>query len=235
MTIEEINELAKNEKAGLLRRPQGAENASQEELNTAEQLLSHIRWFLEEEKEQGFLGCAYRRLVMKKLKCVKSFKGLGSIKHQYKIETDFGSGSFYDVRKGFNKKEYPDFIQQNFCYSNCLQFAIVTRMDCKILSGIGYMGKPFLHSVILIDDKIVDFNYHVVIDKDLYFNITKFECLAEVDAKKIRDSFDFVCSKRDALRNSKLQTVTINFAYDDVMDYLNNKQRQEEQLDLGIY
>lgn len=234
MKIDEINELARQEKAGLLRKPKDAENMQEQDLKTTEQLLLNIRWFLEQEKTQGFVGCAYRRLVMKKLNGVKSFKGMGSIKHPCKIETDFGSGSFYDVRKGFKKKTYPDFVEQNFCYSNCLQFALTTKINCKILSGIGYMEKAFLHSVILIEDKVIDFNYHIVMSKDLYFKLVKFECLAEVDAQKARDTFDFVCSKTDVLNKSKLQTITINFAYDDVLDYLNNETRQAEQPNLGI-
>ncbi|MBR4999289.1 MAG: hypothetical protein IKY10_05350 [Clostridia bacterium] len=234
MKIDEINELARQEKAGLLRKPKDAENMLEEDLKTTEQLLLNMKWFVEEEKAQGFVGCAYRRLVMKKLKGVKSFKGLGTIKRPYKIETDFGSGSFYDVRKGFNKKMYPDFVEQNFCYSNCLQFALTTKIDCKILSGIGYMEKPFLHSVILINDRVIDFNYHVVVDKDLYVSLTKFETMVELDAKKVREGFDFVTSKRDVLRKSKLQTITINFAYDDVLDYLNNETRQAEKPNLGI-
>lgn len=234
MTIEEINELAQLEKTEKLRKPISAENLTQEELFNSEQILLRMKWLLQEQKEQGLVGCLYRRLVMKKQKGVRLFKGLGTIKHPYRIETDFGSGSFYDARKGFNKKRYPDFVAQNFCYSNCLQFALTTKIDCKILSGIGYMNKPFLHSVILIGDKIIDFNYHVVMDKDLYFALTKFECLAELEAKRVRKDFDFVLSKRYILSKSNLKTTTINFAYDDVINYLNNEDRQLEQPNLGI-
>lgn len=234
MTIEEINELAREEKAGLLRKPKDAENMSLEDLQKQEQLTLRMKWFVDEEKNNGLVGCAYRRLFMKKQKGVKSFKGIGTIKHPCKIETDFGVGTFYDARKGFDKKTYPDFIEQNFCYSNCLQFALVTKFDCKILSGIGYMTKPFLHSVILVDGKVIDFNYNMVINKDLYFKLVKFECLAELDAQKTRDTFDFVCSKRDLLRKSNLQTIIINFAYDDVLDYLKNEERQIEKPDIGI-
>ena len=234
MKIEEINELARQEKIGLLRKPKDAQNMQEQDLKTTEQLLLNIRWFLEQEKTQGFVGCAYRRLVLKKLNGVRSFKGMGTIKHPCRIETDFGSGLFYDARKGFDKKEYPDFIQQNFCYSNCLQFALTTKINCKILSGIGYMEKPFLHSVILVNDKVIDFNYHVVMSKELYFKLVKFEILAEVDAQKARDTFNFVCSKRDILTKTKLQTITINFAYDDVLDYLKNEEKQIDQTNLGI-
>ncbi len=234
MTIEEINELAQLERAEKLRKPIFAENLNHEELFNSEQILLRIKWLLQEQKEQGLVGCLYRRLVMKKQKGVNSFKGVGTLKHPYKIETDFGSGCFYDARKGFNKKKYPDFVAQNFCYSNCLQFALTTKIDCKILSGIGYMDKSFLHSVILIRDKIIDFNYHVAMDKDLYFALTKFECLEELDAKKVRETCDYVMSKRYVLSKSHLQTITINFAYDDVLDYLNNEDRQNEQPNLGI-
>ena len=192
MTIEEINKLAKQEKVGLLRKPNLAENLNEEKLLDSEQILLRIKWFLEEEKKNGFVGCLFRRLVMKKQKGVKSFKGLGTIKHPFRIETEFGGGTFCDAHIGFKNNKYPEWIEQNYCYSNCLQFVLVTDKDCKLLSGIGYMDKPFLHSVILIKDKIIDFNYHVVMEKDLYISLTKFECLAEVDAKHIRETTDFV-------------------------------------------
>ena len=171
---------------------------------------------------------------MKKQKGVKSFKGVGTIKHPFKMQTEFGGGIFYDAHKGFRKNTYPEWIEQNYCYSNCLQFVLLTDKDCKLLSGIGYMDKPFLHSIILIKDKIIDFNYHVVMDRDLYMALTKFECLAEIDAKHVRETTDFILSKRSVLSASNLQTLTINFAYDDVLDYLNNESRQQEKPDLGI-
>ena len=235
MTIKEINCLVRNEKDDLLRKPKLAENLNDEELLMGEQILLRIKWLLEEEKKDGFVGCLFRRLVMKKQKGVKSFSGIGTIKHPYKIETNFGGGKFYDAHKGFKNKTYPQWIEQNYCYSNCLQFILVTDKECKLLSGIGYMDKPFLHSVILVKDKIIDFNDHIVMDKDLYVALTKFECLAEVDAKHIRETIDFVFSKRSVLRKSNLQTVTINFAYDDVLDYLKDENRQKEQPKLGVY
>lgn len=234
MTIEEINALAVNEKNGALRKPIDAEKFKKEDLFNQEQILLRIRWFLNEEKEKGIVGCLFRRLVMKKQKGVNSFKGLGTIKHPFKIETEFGSGTFYDVRKGFEKNTYPQWIKQNYCYSNCLQFILLTKVKCKLLSGIGYLEKPFLHSVVLIGDKIIDFNYHIVMSKDLYFKLTKFECLAELDAQKIRESNDFILSKEDVLTNSCLQTVTLNFAFDDVLDYLHDEERQKNQPQLGI-
>ena len=234
MTIDEINDLAKQEKQKLLRKPKNAENFSQEDLKTQEQLLLRVKWFLDEEKANGFVGCLFRRIVMKKQKGVKSFKGLGTIKHPYRIETDFGGGCFYDARKGFKKSTYPKWIEQNYCYDNCLKFALLTKIECKVLSGLAYMDKPFLHSVILINNKIVDFNYNVVMDKDLYFNLVKFESMAEVDAKQVRDTADFVTSKRKLLNMTNLKTITLNFAFDDVLDYLGNEERQIQQPELGI-
>lgn len=114
MTIEEINELARKEKAGLLRKPKSAENISLEDLQTQEQLFLRMKWFLDEEKANGLVGCAYRRLFMKKQKSIKSFKGIGTIKHPCKIETDFGGGTFYDVRKGFNKKHILILLNKTF-------------------------------------------------------------------------------------------------------------------------
>ena len=71
-------------------------------------------------------------------------------------------------------------------------------------------------------------------NKDLYYSITKFECLSEVEAQKIRETMNFVVSKRDVLRTAKLECLTFNFAYDDVLDYLANEERQKEQPELGI-
>lgn len=234
MKISEINELLKQENENTLRRPKKAESIKEEDLKAAEELLLSIKWFLDEEKANGLLGCLYRRIVMRGQKGIKSFKGLGTIKHPIKMETNFGFGSFYDARKGFDKNRYPEWIEQNYCYSNCFQFALLTSLDCKILSGIAYMDKPFLHSVILFKDKVIDFNYNVVMSKHLYVAITKFECLAEVDAQRIRDTWDFVLSRRDVLTKSNLQSSTINFAFEDVLDYLGNEERQNKQPNLGI-
>jgi len=234
MNIEEINNLVKTEQDGCLRFPIKAQDISEEEAEKGEQLLLRLKWFLDEEKEHGFVGCLFRRLLMKKQKGINSFAGLGTIKHPYKVKTDFGEGVFYDARKGFDKNRYPEWIKQNHCYSNCLQFALLTKVDCEILSGIAYMDKPFLHSVILFKDKVIDFNYNIVMSKDLYCAITKFECLAELSADRVRETVDLVMSKRDILTKSNLSCVTINFAFEDVLDYLQNEQRQINQPNLGV-
>ena len=109
-----------------------------------------------------------------------------------------------------------------------------TKVDCQILSGIAYMNEPFLHSVILFKDKVIDFNYNIVMSKELYFAITKFECLAELSASRVRETVDLVMSKRDILTKSNLSCVTINFAFEDVLDYLQNEQRQINHPNLGV-
>ena len=72
MTIEKINNLVIEEQNKCLRKPIGAENLTNEDALDLKRLLTTIRWYLNDEKERGFVGCLFRRIIMKKEKRIIS-------------------------------------------------------------------------------------------------------------------------------------------------------------------
>jgi len=237
MTMEEVSELRKQEKARTLRQPAGfKENMTAEERSVLQQKMVIANCLAKLMKRKGVaqnllptsLLC---RSIIRKSFLVKSFKGLGTGKKPYKIDGELGKGKIVNAHEFFIKKKYPKFIKKYYCFGNCFSMARVLteiEIDAKVISGIVYAGPhSILHSVLEIDNRwIIDFNDDMAMSKDLFYKLYYFETLAVLDGKQIHKDKEFVDQNTKSLKGMSIMYV--NFAYDDVIDYLKNKERQQD-------
>lgn len=234
MTIKEINQLVRDEDNKVLRNPIEVDEYTKAELYMQKRIMDGVNYLLTQEKTPWIIKRMAQKQVVKSLSGVIDLKGKGLYKDPYFIKTRFGSGSFYRANEIFKDRKTPKDIKRNFCYSNAQLFALTTDIDCKVVSGIAYLDKPFLHSVVSVGKKIIDFNFNVVMDADLFYKLTKFEILAEIDSKTLKSSIEIYEQKKSLFKDSKIQTVTMVFAFEDFLDWLNNEERQQnEYIGLG--
>ena len=236
MTIEEVTELRKQEKNKTLREPKRKMFFLPKLEEKRKEISSLICGLL---IKRGFtqnltLGSLLRRLVIKKNSVVKSFKGMGTKKKPYILKSELGNGEFFNAQDCFIDNMYPEGIKQGYCFSNCYIMAYVLgakKIPAKILSGIFYDNfDSLLHSVLEVENKyIVDFNINLCIDKDLYYNIFPFEVLSEIDAGRIFNDEENLEQNLELFKYKGI--MYLNFAYDDVLNYIKNKERQQQNIE----
>ena len=217
MTIREAEEIIKSYEVGGLRKPQSILGEKYNEIMKIHQTFKIIiDDIIRNPKRNDYLDSINGKRKMRRCGILKA-KLLNKIFESYTIETKFGNGIFFDARKLFIGKEYPKWIKYNFCYANARNYLLTSGLDGKILSGIAFVGKPYLHSVVLVEDDIIDFNYDLVMSKDLYFALTHFEVLSEIDGK------DLVENKK-ILRGLKgIKDDVFSLAFDDIIASIKSK------------
>jgi len=119
---------------------------------------------------------------------IKNFylSGKGDANSPFQLNSDIGSGSFYNAKLLFLDNKYPKFVKARNCHTNSYKFAKMYIGECDVLFGICHTGYSFLHSVVKINDVILDFNYNLVMSEDLYYNLFNFEVLNKVNNADIR-------------------------------------------------
>lgn len=237
MKIEEVTKLRKQEQNYMLRTTAfnyGNLQISEDLDMQRAVIIDHLRDITKrnQKKQNLNISILIDRLIIKKSKAVKKFKGLGTTDKPYRIDCVFGKGRILNAHELFELKQYPTYIKKQFCFSNCLYCVNSLAhhgVKAKIISGIANVhSRPFLHSVIEIDNGyIVDFNYDFAMDKSLYINLFNFEILSTVSGKKLVED--------DTVRRLKKKFVNamyVNFAYDDVLSYLKNPNMQDLDVEL---
>ncbi len=235
MTYEESIKLRNDEINGTLRLPINY-NAEKDKLHL---LLKDIYYLLVAENGKGgLLQKLYLKFKIKKHKNVISFSGKNTRDNPHNLKTSFGKGNFFDAHDLFTSGKYPDFIKNNYCFSNAMSFLIYMKscdVQCEMLSGIAYFKTPFLHSVILIHEdeekpQIIDFNFNLVMDYDLYISLFQFETLCVVEKEKLLADIDVLLDKR-----LTLSCCHVCLAYDDALAYKKNKlQEMDEKINAPI-
>lgn len=240
MTIEEVSELRKQEKNRTLRKP----NCIKEPVTIVEKSLQQQKILIGNQickllnKKGVMQNFSYTSLLYKSIIrnsfAIKTFKGLGTKKRPYTIDSEFGKGKIWNAHEFFKKKKFPDYIEKKHCFGNCFTMAYnlaYHKIPAKVLSGISNnYDHSFLHSVIEAENKyIIDFNLNLCIDKDLYCKFFPFEVLSELEGKRILKDKDFVDSNIKVLKDMSI--MYFNFAYDDVIDYIKNEERQQQNIE----
>ncbi len=234
MTIEEIEKLAEDQENKKLRFPKTLKGEIREKVTMAHEqfviivddVLGGINRNHNEKNAddlktnnkigRDFINSMYGEYKMKK-NGISKIKPYDNLVGSYSFKSELGEGIFFDAHKLFPENKYPKFIKQNYCFSNSHLYVLQTKLEATVLSGIAFMGKPFLHSVILVGGNIIDFNYHLVISKDLYFALTHFEVLAELDSKQLLEN-------EKLIRKIKgVQSHVFNYAFEEVIE--NAKQK----------
>lgn len=230
MTIEEVEELRKQEKCGQLRLPQLEIDDSQ-----IKSMLS-MGWYVYQlVNNKSSFNKMLNKISLKK-NGVK-ISGKGTLIEPYSISTTVGKGVFFDVKQLFDNDKYSLESQQCFYNSLIVSAGLLgtnkVEQSCCV-SGISLLVKNgkkqgMLHSVVeLNDDMIADINLGIVMSKDLYKNIFMFEELTRIDGKK---TLDLLCVLDDDVlleiaAKFNLRSYHMAFALDDLMDFLTNVDRQ---------
>ena len=96
-----------------------------------------------------------------------------------------------------------------------------------VLTGIGYFKGAFLHSVLLTEHdgnpQIFDFNYDLIMDKDLYLKLFSFEVLSEISGQKLLDVADLVKA------GPKVKDYQLLLAFDNCIKFKKEALSQQEQ------
>ena len=232
MTINEITKLRDLEQNGLLRKPKHAENINN---NEKLRLTNEIVKCLARSRKRSFL--LVFKLLARFLNCVNKLKGQGNLKCPYEIETDYGSGIFFNAHECFKSLQYPKEIEKNRCFNNCYNVVLKQYIpNCTVLSGIAYSGKsPFLHSVISYKNYIIDFNLDLCMDEDLYIKLFNFEILSELSSEKVRKYSSVIKKNQKFLSDKGFSTMYVTFAFEDLIDYLqDNARKGKEEVEIVI-
>lgn len=239
MTIEEVTKLRKQEKEKTLRKPLSfKEPISIKEKQFFKEyrvVVSQICSLLEKKgvmQNFSFNSLISRRII-KNSKVVNSFKGLGTEKKPYVLDAKFGKFKFWNAHECFKKESYPEFIEENHCFANCYTLACCLageKIHSKVLSGIFYnCDYSILHSVIEFNNYICDFNLNICMEKDLYIKLFPFEVLSELEGERIFQDREYIHKNLDLFKKKSI--MYLNFAYDDCLNYINDKQRQQQNIE----
>ena len=227
MTIEETEKLFKDEMNRILRCPKLINETSRADLFNKHLLYKIIiDKVIRNSNREEFLSSLLSRRRLRhigKSKIIKQEDG------KYKLTSDFGENVFFDARELFVDKKYPNYIEPYYCFNNSHLYILKTEKEAKVLSGISFVGKPFLHSVVLIGDYIVDFNYDLVMSKYLYCQLTSFEVLEELSSEKLLEYKDMLIENRNLLN---MPAYLLNFAFDEVIENLKIKIENKNKVGL---
>ena len=218
MKLQKFRELAKAEKEGVVRKPQNMKFLSQAEIIEKKALLKLIIDLISSKYnyDEMYKVAGYE----KHLKSFYNTTGNGTFELPYTLQSNFGEGKFCDLCSYFKSKEYPNFIRKRYCHSNCFEYAKRINSKCKILSGIVCKDYPFLHSVVLIGNYILDFNYDLLMTKDLYVNLFNFEILNELKGEDITVNLH----KLEKAKNINLTYAEVNFCFYDIINRIEHNQ-----------
>lgn len=230
MTIEDVEELRRQEKCGQLRLPKLEIKDSQ-----IKSMLSTSWYIYQMINNKSRFNNMLNKISLKKNGVKVS--GKGTWIDPYLISTGVGCGKCFNIQQVIGDKVYDLEAQQ--CFYNSLIMAAGLLEADKIeqsccVSGISLLvegGKKqgILHSVVeLNDDMIADVNLGIVMSKDLYKKVFMFEELTRIDGEKILDLLRVLDD--DALlgiaEKFNLRSYHMAFALEDLMDFLTNIDRQ---------
>ena len=218
MKLEEVRDLRENENNNKLRHSKLLEEKSVEERDEIYYINTKVRGMVDK------LPLLVKYFAKKGEELVQ-ISGEGTRESPYIIDCEYGHGKLYKLDEIF--KKLPRWVKKFECFGNCVGMAYVMGKEDyvgKVIGGIYDLGKPVMHAVIEIDidgiECIADFNFNMVIEKELYVKLFNFEIMEETDFKKIVENEKF-------LRHCKYNTLFTVFAFDDLIDYIQDETRQE--------
>lgn len=226
MTIQEITDLRKLENENELRLPIRAQKLSQDECKHIYKIFYYMSSLTQFNEKNSSL---ILKSILIRFPEVISIKGVGTRVSPFKIQTQYGCGEFFNARLLFEDGKYPINAIHGCCFMNCYNMALkLSKENCSILSGIAFKGKrPFLHSVIKIGDKIIDLNYDMCIDAELYYGLFNFEVLSEVNSIVLVENCSVIEKYQKFLHEKGFSHLYANFALEALINYLEDENRDE--------
>ena len=231
MTIEEVEELRVEELNNALRFPKlQIENR---EINKVLLIQEHI---FDAINDKFIISKLINKLRLKKIGF--EIGGKGTAENPYRLKSYLGEGKCFNIKYIFNDKKCP--FKVGACFSNAFNMAgemykLPDVEHCDCVSGIALtMGKNgwrrILHSVVEINDMVIDANLKMVISKDLYYKLFMFEELARFSGKQAEEMLGILKKEetRKITKQFNLKTCHMVFAIDDMKDFLTNEERRNE-------
>jgi hypothetical protein len=124
--------------------------------------------------------------------------------------------------------QYPNYIEKQCCHSNCYETVKQQTIKCEILSGICYRSYPFLHTVLLIDDYILDFNYDLIMSKDLYMDLFNFEVISKIKSEDVLANLKLFDGNNKFVKENKITYGDVCFCYYELMQIFKNQQGEKQ-------
>lgn len=235
MKIKEATELFNQDKAGQLRMPNNLISNKKKDLEDIKDLFYAIFLFAQKDSNdilreagRGLIVDVnpademHAKQIIRTNPFTSSFK-MGDETTPYSFETKYGTAEFVGARRFFENGEYPAGIKKGFCFKN--SFLLARHLAGKVpnvkqLTGISYLGKPFLHSVVYHEQMgggavIIDLNHDLVMGANSYLNLTSFEVLSVNDGEQIKKDMEKLFGK--TIPEFNLPDVWFALAYDDLM------------------
>ncbi len=231
MTIEEIRKLRKAEETKTLRNPNNMLVTDEVDQRNIYCLAWYIYFLMAKNIEKVGGEVLYKEedeqtanRIKQTNPFLKGLTGAGTKNDPYIIETTFGKGEFYDA-SALIKIEMLKKIEKGFCFNNSYRMSMGLAKNgykCEQLSGIGFITKPFLHSVICYKHKkdgkkyILDLNYDLIMCYDFYVKLFSFEVLAKTNGKTI---YEDLCEIMRACKKFEYTAsdYELAFAYEETM------------------
>ena len=231
MTIEQVEELRKQEMSQTLRMPnlEITEDKLQKALN--------IRWAIFGVlNSESFSNKLITKSILRKLGV--KISGKGTVKKKYILKTPFGEGKCFDIKYIFKDNKCP--LEVGKCFSNSFNLAAAFSQMPKVqvadcVSGILYADdadgkRSVLHSVFELGEFVVDANFGLCVSKDLYYKIFLFEELTRISGTCINEVEKILQTEdsRELSKQFNLKTYHLVFALKDFVDFITNEQRRNE-------
>lgn len=218
----EFRKLVEGELSNTLILPQSVENATDAVLCDKYNLTTILKEMMSAsliQEEQNRFNSLKSKLVRR---C--NLTGQGTFENPYHIETDYGDGKFFHFNHSFKKGKVPSLFQKHQCHSNCFEFANKTKRHCTILSGISFRNYSFLHSVLLMGEYILDFNYDIVMSKDLYVELFNFDILNKVDSEDIKKYAYLFYGGSKFFKENEITYGDANFCFYEIVDIIKKEK-----------
>lgn len=222
MTIQEFRDLSNDNLKNVLRLPYNLNDDNDYEreykLNVSSIIINFLLAYTSVDADLNVLEL--KKILINNF----NLKGNGSLNSLYSVKTQFGGGQFCDLHNFFSNNRYPNFIQKQYCHSNCYDMVKYCKLKCKILSGIACRSYSFLHSVLLVDDYILDFNYDLLMSKDLYMQLFNFEVLSIVDSDDLISNLVSFNGEDKFFKNNNITYGEVCFCYYEILDIVSKKK-----------
>lgn len=229
MTIEEVENLRKQELKNQLRFPK-----LQIDLDEVEKTFSIQSCVYYMVNDKMFLSKLLNKIFLKKMGFKVSGKGTKDM--PYVIESEFGKGKCFNIKHIFKGGKCP--FEVGNCFSNAFNMAgeminLQNVINCDCVSGLALVkndgkNRTILHSVVELNEWVIDVNLGLVISKDLYYKLFMFEELSRIDGAKVEDMLELL--KKDATKDISstynLRTYHMVFALEDMVDFIKNETRR---------
>ena len=168
--------------------------------------LAHVVGYLEDGMEKEY-----------------NMTGNGTLENPYKIKTEYAEGSFCNAGLYFKGKGYPTFVKPFSCHDNSYNFATKLRGSCYVMSGIAQRESSFLHTVIIVENKVLDFNYNLLMDASLYTELFNFELISLTSSRDMQSYLPLINENAELLNGNKITFGHINFCFEDLIKRLKSK------------